>query len=278
MSSIVTQQGILHYETIGRGQPVILLHGWINSWDVWRDSMIALADAGRYRVYALDFWGFGDSAKGNGGTFTPFRISNYVEMVLQFMDNLGILEAPIMGHSMGGTVALQFALHHPERIRKVAIVNSPIVGSSLNIILKLAGISGLAQVVSRYPRVFEPLTFYVTRMLMRMLLAGDSQKVRQMIFRDWQRTTSDSFFRSISDLKQTDLRPDLPSLCIPALGIYGLNDNIVSPSNAQLLDNSVASAQVALMPKSRHFPMTDEPDRFNATLEEFLRNGDERHC
>ena len=77
MSSIVTEQGILHYESIGRGRPVILLHGWINSWDVWRDVMISLAREGQHRVYALDFWGFGDSAKAANAaaaTFQPFII------------------------------------------------------------------------------------------------------------------------------------------------------------------------------------------------------------
>ena len=80
MSSIVTEQGILHYESIGRGQPIILLHGWINSWDVWREMMINLASTKRYRVYALDFWGFGDSAKASQPQSTTFQIEGYVEM------------------------------------------------------------------------------------------------------------------------------------------------------------------------------------------------------
>ncbi|NJN53330.1 MAG: alpha/beta hydrolase [Anaerolineae bacterium] len=114
MSSIVTEQGILHYESLGRGQPIILLHGWINSWDVWRDMMIALAKTGRFRVYALDFWGFGDSAKLANSHNTVFHIDSYAEMVRQFMDSLGIQQAPIFGHSMGGTVALQVSLTHPH--------------------------------------------------------------------------------------------------------------------------------------------------------------------
>ena len=83
MSSIVTSQGIVHYETYGRGRPVILLHGWINSWGVWQDSMIDLAENGRHRVYALDFWGFGDSGKTNT---PPFRVDSYSEMVNQFIE------------------------------------------------------------------------------------------------------------------------------------------------------------------------------------------------
>ena len=54
MSSIVTTEGIVHYEMDGRGQPVVLLHGWINSWAVWRETMIYLAEQRRFKVYALD--------------------------------------------------------------------------------------------------------------------------------------------------------------------------------------------------------------------------------
>lgn len=264
MSSIVTEQGILHYESIGRGQPVILLHGWINSWDVWRDIMIALARSDSYRVYALDFWGFGESAKGARTSTASFAIGSYVEMVHQFMDTLGIQMAPVFGHSMGGTVALEMSLTYPERVTKVAVVGAPIRGRSLNLFLRLAGNAALAKLVWRYPIMLHSL--------MRILLAKDSKKVRRMIFRDVQRTTIESFFRSIGDLRDTDLREKLPSLTLPTLGIYGVKDNIVSPSNAKLLKNGVKCAKVSMMEYSRHFPMTDEPDLFLDTIQHFLNN------
>ena len=260
MSSIVTAQGILHYESIGRGKPVILLHGWINSWDVWRGSMIALAQTGRFRVYALDFWGFGDSAKSQNPTH--FQISSYEAMVGEFMDSLGIIRAPIVGHSMGGTVALRLAINQSDRAGKIAVVGSPIVGRSLHPFLKLAGYGWIANMVWRYP--------FMLRSIMQLLLAGDSKKVRQMIFRDVQRTSIESFFRSIGDLRDTDLSLDLPSLSQPVLGIYGRQDNIVSPNNAQILRNHLPSAQIVMMNHSRHFPMTDEPESFISTLIQFL--------
>ncbi len=264
MSSIVTEQGILHYESIGRGQPIILLHGWINSWDVWRDLMIALAKTGQYRVYALDFWGFGDSAKVSNASSTSFQINSYVEMVRQFMDSLGIQQVPILGHSMGGTVALQISLTYPSRVEKVAIVGAPIIGSSLNPFLQLAGYGSIAKLIWRYPILLHSI--------MRLLLARDSKKVRGMIFRDVQRTTIESFFRSIGDLRDTDLRSKLPTLNLPILGVYGVKDNIVSPSNADLLRDGVQTSQVTMLSRSRHFPMTDEPSLFLETVEHFLSN------
>jgi pimeloyl-ACP methyl ester carboxylesterase len=263
VSSIVTQQGILHYESIGRGQPVVLLHGWINSWDVWRDSMIALAKTGSYRVYALDFWGFGDSATASRTSESSFQIASYVEMVHQFMETLGIQQTPVFGHSMGGTVALQMALTYPERVSKVAVVGSPIVGRSLNPFLQLAGYGSIAKLVWRYPVLLDTI--------MRILLARDSKKVRSMIFRDVQRTTTESFFRSIGDLRETDLRGELSSLNIPTMGIYGTKDNIVSPNNAKLLSEGVSNHRISMMKHSRHFPMIDEPDNFMDSLDSFLK-------
>jgi pimeloyl-ACP methyl ester carboxylesterase len=235
VSSIVTEQGILHYESIGRGQPIILLHGWINSWDVWRDPMIALVKTGNYRVYALDFWGFGYSSRGERTSAASFQISSYVEMVHQFMSALG---------------------------SRIALVGSPIFGRSLNPFLQLAGNGAIANFIWRYPALL--------RSIMQLLLAKDSKKVRGMIFRDVQRTTMEAFFRSICDLRATDLRQELGTLALPALGIYGARDNIVNPSNAKLLGEGVANAQIAMMKNSRHFPMVDEAELFIQTLDQFL--------
>jgi pimeloyl-ACP methyl ester carboxylesterase len=186
-------------------------------------------------------------------------------MVYQFMDSLGIQGAPVFGHSMGGTVALQMALTYPERVTKVAVVGSPVLGASLNPFLRLAGYGSIAKLIWRYP--------FILNSLMRVLLARDSKKVRHMIFRDVKRTTMESFFRSIGDLRETDLRQQLTNLHMDTLGIYGVNDNIVSPTNAAMINDGVKVAQIMMMEKSRHFPMIDEPNKFMQTLNEFLSNG-----
>jgi pimeloyl-ACP methyl ester carboxylesterase len=86
---------------------VILLHGWLGSWGLWQDTMAYLGQS--YRTYALDFWGFGDSGKKR----ETYAVQDFVHLVDQFMDQLGIAEAPLVGHSMGGTVSLLVALQFP---------------------------------------------------------------------------------------------------------------------------------------------------------------------
>jgi pimeloyl-ACP methyl ester carboxylesterase len=259
VSSIVTDQGILHYEAYGRGAPVILLHGWINSWDVWRDTMLSIPERGRYKVYALDFWGFGESVKQNT---SAHQIKSFADMVSQFMEIMGIQDAPVFGHSMGGTVTLTLALKEPKRTRKVAIVDSPINGNSLNFFLKLSGIGWIARLAWRIP--------VIKKLVMWMVLARDSARVREMIFRDVDKTNTESFFQSIGDLHRTDLRDRLYELAMPTLGIFGAHDNIVNPNQSQLLAQGVPQARVELMNHSRHFPMLDEPDRFIEIIHEFL--------
>ncbi len=259
MSSIVTDQGIVHYEAYGRGQPVILLHGWLGSWGYWLRTMEALKN--QYRCYALDFWGFGDSGKRR----SSYHVKDFVNLVDQFMARLGIEAAPIVGHSMGGTVAISLALTRPERVRRVIVVGSPIDGRSLNIFLRLAGRPWIASIVWSSPaalkfgiRVFSPF------------IVKDWPEWYRMITRDISRTTLEAFFTSISALHKTDLSQQLPTITAPIMGIYGIGDNVVAPSQANVIAKRASISCIKMMSDSRHFPMLDEPQAFIKQLADFL--------
>ena len=259
MSSIVTDQGIVHYETYGQGAPVILLHGWIGSWDTWHATMESLGQ--HYRAYALDFWGFGESGKKR----STYTVSDFVDLVDQFMDRLGIPSAPLIGHSMGGTVGLLVAIRYPRRAPKVVIVGAPLVGSSLNIFLRLAGYRPLAFMAYNLPgllrlslRAFSPL------------IAKQASAWYAMQERDLSRTSLESFLLSIASLRRTDLRPRLAEVKVPVMGVFGIGDNIVDPRQNKVLAAGVSHARIEIMHGSRHFPMLDEPERFNGLLKDFL--------
>ena len=261
MSSIVTDRGLVHYETYGRGRPVVLLHGWLESWVPWMGTMEALGR--RHKTYALDFWGFGESGKEEGS----FTVVDYIEMVDQFMERLGIGEALIIGHSMGGTVSLGVALEHPERVRKVAVVGSPIVGDGLAIFLRLAARRFLARMAYRTPaalrlgvRLFSPF------------LARDWKTWYEMFEVDLSRTTLESFHYSIASLRDTDLRARLREIRVPVLGVFGRVDRIVDPGQGEVLAQGTPMAEVRYFERSGHFPMLDEPEQFYQTLCDFLDN------
>jgi pimeloyl-ACP methyl ester carboxylesterase len=261
VSSIVTDQGIVHYEAYGRGQPVILLHGWLGSWGYWLTTMEALKK--EYRCYALDFWGFGESGKRRNS----YGIKDFVDLVDQFMERLGIEAAPVVGHSMGGTVAVSLALSRPNRVQRAIVVGSPIVGSSLNIFLRLAGRPWIASIVWQMPTALR----YGIK-LFSPFVVKDWPSWYKMITRDLSRTTLEAFFLSISSLHKTDLRPQLPGMTTPVMGIYGVGDNVVQPSQAKIIADTVPASRIKMMAGSRHFPMLDEPGAFNENLTEFLNH------
>ena len=262
MSSITTDQGIVHYEVYGRGKPVILLHGWLGSWGLWQETMGFL---GRYyRTYALDFWGFGESGKKR----ETYAVQDFVSLVNQFMDQLGIMHAPLVGHSMGGTVSLSVAIRFPERVSKVVVVGSPMVGSSLAPLLKLLGLRPVAFMLFNMMSVFR-----VGMRLYSPLICSDP-RFPAMMDRDLTRTTLESFLRSIGSLRRTDLRPMLDQIKIPALGIYGDRDIIVHPKQWQPMQKGISHAQIQRLPLAGHFPMLEEPQPFAERLKAFLDKDD----
>jgi len=257
--TLVTEQGIVHYEAYGRGRPVILLHGWLGSWALWRDTIELLGT--QFRMYALDFFGFGDSMNHE----SDFSVTNFVELVYQFMERLGIVKAPLIGHSMGGTVSLSVASRYPEKVVKVAVVGSPIAGSSLNPFLKLSGYKGIADFVYRVPLIRSAFIYGLTHIGTRQ-----GQTVHRMVKEDASKVTVDSFFHSIGTLRDTDLRGELAALKMPILGVYGRRDIIVSPRQSKVLLQYAPTSREVWFQKSGHFPMIDEPEHFHTTITDFL--------
>ena len=124
MSAIIVDDQIVHYEVLGRGPALVFVHGWLGSWRYWVPTMQTLSS--RYRTYALDLWGFGDSGK------RPERydLEAQADLLYHFVEQLGIARAGFVGHSLGGAVALRFAAQHPEFVARLMAVSAPVVGAT----------------------------------------------------------------------------------------------------------------------------------------------------
>jgi len=258
VSSITTDQGMMHYEVYGRGKPVILLHGWLGSWGLWQETMAYLGAF--YRTYALDFWGFGESGKKRD----TYAVQDFVGLVNQFMEQLGIENAPLVGHSMGGTVSLSVAIKYPERVCKVVVVGSPMVGSSLAWPLKLAGRRPIAFMLFNMMGLFRGAMRIASPFICR------DPRFPAMMDRDLSRTTVESFLLSIASLRRTDLRPILDKVQAPTLGMYGDKDIIVDPLQWRPMQNGIKNVRIERFPTSGHFPMLEEPTDFSQRLKAFL--------
>jgi 3-oxoadipate enol-lactonase len=100
MSVVILQDEIVHYEVLGRGRPLIFLHGWVGSWRYWIPAMQAASIS--FRAYALDLWGFGDTAKVSDN----YTLDQQVNLVDLFLQEMGIGKVALIGHGLGAIVAL----------------------------------------------------------------------------------------------------------------------------------------------------------------------------
>lgn len=220
--------------------------------------MAVLGDS--YRTYALDFWGFGES----GTKRSSYAVKDFVDLVDEFMQQMGIARAPVVGHSMGGTVALLLAVRYPERVEKLVVIGSPIVGSSLHFFPRIFGNPVVGWIT------FQNLWLY--RAFYHLLASAYSKHPKwvQMMDRDVSRTNLQAFFESIGSLRHTDLSHGLHQVSVPVLGMYGATDRVVDPVQWRALQEGAPHARIEHFPDSGHFIMLDEPSVFVRKLKDFL--------
>jgi pimeloyl-ACP methyl ester carboxylesterase len=107
-----------HYLKAGRGSPVVLLHGGASDSRDWTETMPALSQS--YTLYAPDMLGYGLTDRDKPG----YYLSEFVDFTLDFIQKLGLDSVALVGHSIGGRVCLEIALQHPEKVRRLVLINS----------------------------------------------------------------------------------------------------------------------------------------------------------
>ena len=248
MSAVIIEGRLVHYEAIGRGRPVVFIHGWLGSWRYWMSAMDDLSE--RYRAYALDLWGFGDTDRRQD----RYSLTAYVDLVEQFIEEMGISRAVLIGHGLGGVVAIRLAARAPERVDRLVAVSTPLVGTAIAPPLAtfsnhhngewLSRILGRRQ-ASAYPEV-------------------------QM---EANKTDLNAIIHSVQTVWTEDLRPDLESFTFPVLLVYGKNDPLIRPPDDRWVDQWEENIYLVSLEDSFHFPMLDEPPRFTRLLRQFLALG-----
>jgi len=127
MSVVILQDQIVHYEVLGRGKPLIFLHGWVGSWRYWIPTMQAASIS--FRTYAVDLWGFGDSAK----VTNYYTLEQQVNLLDTFLQEMGIGKIALIGHGLGAVVALEFTLRFPDQVDRLMLTGLPVVKDFQNL-------------------------------------------------------------------------------------------------------------------------------------------------
>lgn len=120
MSAITIGGDLVHYEVLGRGRPVVLIHGWVGAWQYWVPLMQQIHL--KYRVYALDLYGFGDSAKNP----SKYTLDKQIDLLKEFMSQMGLPKAALIGHGLGAMILIKFAKTYPDQVARMLAVSAPL--------------------------------------------------------------------------------------------------------------------------------------------------------
>ncbi len=120
MSAISIGEDLIHYEVLGRGRPVVLLHSWLGSWRYWIPTMQQLKI--NYKVYAIDLYGYGDSVKDPN----KYSLEHQIKLLEDFVEKMGIPKLALIGHGLGALVGIEYARRHADKVPRMLIANAPL--------------------------------------------------------------------------------------------------------------------------------------------------------
>jgi pimeloyl-ACP methyl ester carboxylesterase len=243
MSAVVIDSDLVHYEVLGRGKPVLFIHGWLGSWRYWLPSMEAIST--KYRAYALDLWGFGDTDKSK----PRYQVFHYVELIDSFLNHLGITQTPIVGHALGASVALEYAIRYPERVNKIMAVSLPLTPDS----------------ISRKLLDFGHNTVMAKIVWWRQIPHKEVQK-------ETEKTAAGAITQSVQSVAQIEMNNRITNLNqnTMLLLVYGEQDDLVDPNPIRRVNGHWPNIRPLGVPQAKHFPMLDEAAKFQRLLQDFL--------
>ena len=241
MSVIVLKSGFVHYEVLGRGRPVIFLHGWVGSWRYWMPALQAASAT--YRAYALDLWGFGETTKNP----EQYSLEKQVDLVDSFLNEMGMGRVVLVGHGLGAVISLLFSQRFPDIVDRVLAVSCPLEEGAISNRFRTGAPGALAE----------------------WLLPGSSP-LSESIRLDAVKADLAAVQVSMNAaaVLATHRLWDQPALA--CLWVHGQNDAAIAAPSIQRFADMPEHAHAILFEESGHFPMLDENNKFNRLLMDFL--------
>lgn len=254
------------YREQGTGSPVILIHGIPTNNLMWRDVMPRLADT--RRVIAPDMLNYGQSAKPKTADVS---INAQSRMLVKFMDAMGAPRADIVAHDIGGGVAQLMAVDHPEKIRKLVLIDSVCFDSwpipEFEPLQKPAAESDMSldDFVSMMrefmPNGVHDKTVMTDELIERYLSPWSSEDGKRAFFRNLRRLNNE-YTRAIAD--------ELGQLPHPSLVMWGDKDPFQKPEYAPKLVEAIPNAELAWIKDAGHWLIDEKPDEVADRIHRFL--------
>lgn len=263
------------YVKVGEGPALLLLHGLGCDHTTWLPVIRKLAR--RYTVIAPDLLGHGQSAKPRA----DYSVGGYANGMRDLLTVLNIDKVTVVGHSLGGGVAMQFAYQFPERTERLVLVAPGGLGPEVTPIIRAVGLPGFrtAMAVLTLPGV-RHLGVAGMRALSRtgLTLTHDLDEVAEIYdsFKDpGTRNAIAHVVRAVVDSRgQIVTMVDRAYLtqAMPMLVVWGEQDRVIPATHADTAAVVAPGAQVEVLGNSGHFPHKDHPERFVKVLNDFVRS------
>ncbi len=268
------------YRTAGSGPVLLLLHGITNSSETWERAADALAD--RFTIVAPDLLGHGNSATPRG----DYSLGAHASGVRDLLSVLGHDRVTVVGHSLGGGIAMQFAYQFPERCERLVLVSSGGLGREVHLLLRAAALPGadwvLPVLTSRGVRgVGNGITAALR--LGRIAPKGDlgvlasgfsslQTSGSRQAFLHTVRSVIDSGGQRVSANDRLHLAAVLPTLIV-----WGEKDSIIPPSHGEAAHEAMPGSRLEIFPDAGHMPHQHDPERFAAIMADFCETSEPAH-
>ncbi len=250
----------------GGGTPVVFIHGIGASMYAWRHQLPQVAAAG-YRVVAFDNRGFGFSDKPAHG----YSNADYTRLVVALLDSLGISSAVLVGHSMGGAIAADVALAHPDRVRGMVLISAAGFGVRWPGVLKIA----------RWPVVGAVATTFRGRWITGRLLRSsfvDPRKVTEADVDQYYAPVPDPDFGRalrgvLREFRFDTLGGRLAQVQAPTLILWGDADRWIPLSIGARFGRELPRSELVVIERSGHNVAEESPEQMNRLLVDYLKEG-----
>lgn len=247
----------LHYEDLGQGEPVLLIHGLGSSTADWEYQIPHFQQ--HYRVLAIDLRGHGHSSKPR----ERYSMRQFAEDVAALIEHLNLERVNLVGISMGGMIGFQLGVDRPELLRSLTIINSApeVKAKSAGDWWMLAKRWSLSRLLSLQA---------IGKGLGRLLFPHPEQaELRAKIEQRWSQNDKRAYLASLDAIIGWGVREHLARITCPTLVISGDRDYTPVSQKAAYVAQ-MPNAQLRVIERSRHATPMDQPQQFNAVLDEFL--------
>ena len=262
----------LAYQDEGRGDAILLLHGMAGSSQTWRSVIRPLSR--KYRVIAPDLLGHGSSAKPR----SDYSLGAFAVLLRDLLDELGVARATVVGHSLGGGVAMQFVYQHPDYCERLVLIGSGGLGPDVGWTLRLLSAPGaelIMPIIAPQPVLTagEKVRSWFAKMGIESPRGGEiwnayssfsDAETRQAFLRTL-RSVVDYRGQAVSALNRLNVRADMP-----IMAIWGEQDAIIPVQHAYAALEARPDARIEVMPGVGHFPQVERPTEVVDLIDDFI--------